>query len=96
MALAKCSTKRVVYLAAAIFLILAIMSHTSSCCQAGEVDLDDRRHKPEMTCYPYSGAHCVDHDCGQVCVNKGFKDGNGAFCSKHGFAYQCCCPHQAV
>jgi hypothetical protein len=30
------ATKRVVYLTAAIFLILAIMSHTSSCCQAGE------------------------------------------------------------
>ncbi|KAG2562582.1 hypothetical protein PVAP13_8KG271900 [Panicum virgatum] len=96
MALTKCSTKRVVYLTTTDFLILAIMCSSSPHCQAEEIDLDDRRHKPELTCYSYNGAHCVDHDCHQVCDKNGFKGGKGAFCNKRGGAWECCCQHQAV
>nr|CAB3489997.1 unnamed protein product [Digitaria exilis] len=97
MAHPKSSTKGVLYRAVSICIILAIMSSISRCCQAEEVDPDDRRRKPGVTCYPYGGQHCMDNECQQLCDDTGIH-GTGAFCSGHAGAWdwECCCPQLAV
>ncbi|CAL4984167.1 unnamed protein product [Urochloa decumbens] len=95
MALARCSTKRAIYvMTAAVFLILAIMSSTSTSCQGHDDQPQAPWHrrlpsppllqlpgwpKKKFTCYPYNNVYCLTHDCAMMCGANGF-DGYLARC----------------
>ncbi|KAK8447821.1 hypothetical protein SEVIR_8G160332v4 [Setaria viridis] len=94
------STARLVYLTAALFLVLAIMSCTSSSCQAGNcIGSACRRpwQPPPNRVRPcfraQRSSQCGPSYCKGVCAAHGINNCKAAFCEITVVPHLCCCPH---
>ncbi|CAD6256850.1 unnamed protein product [Miscanthus lutarioriparius] len=103
MALLNISTTRIVYLWAALFLVLGIMSATFPSCRAAGLSgfncCQENKAPPllaEIDCRQY--ANCKPYGCLLACRGRGYT-GIGNHCiinKKNFFKDQCCCDKDPI
>ncbi|CAL4999870.1 unnamed protein product [Urochloa decumbens] len=95
MSLVRISMATFVYLTAALFLALAIISCILSPCQAGNC-IPGKPCKPtrKVACFvPSQSRRCSRYECPDVCSENGIKGCKAAYCNIKVIPYECCCPY---
>ncbi|KAL6844805.1 hypothetical protein ACP4OV_025464 [Aristida adscensionis] len=95
MALVKISTTKILYLAAALFLVLAIMSSTLPSCRAGGCVGCHRSPPPPVDDTCFRLFRCTPEMCSNECRQRRLQ-AEGAYCVNRNAAKECCCRHDAI
>ncbi|KAJ1273894.1 hypothetical protein BS78_05G019700 [Paspalum vaginatum] len=92
MAASKGNMRKIVYLAAALFLVLSTPSGQAGNCHGG--NRGKRVCPSPVPCYrPYSPDMCSEEKCPIICDVFNNKP-DGAYCNKTVTPWTCCCPYK--